>query len=277
MHADLAAAITRELRAFVAAAGTRRALPTTVPRRAPGGEHVVLPEVDDQGLRADLVERAIDGLAETEGACAWVTRGGDLGTTDADAAWFAAARAGFARHGLLLPAFAGGHPDGWLDLVSGEQRVWRRVRHRGRPAGREDGSERPGVHRLVGVHQLAVLLQGQPQRLGAVGAVLLERGDPVDVPGGAVAAEDAALLDDRRAAGRPRRPRRPSAPGPRGPSAAAGAAPARWRRPRRCPASRPARRCRARRRRGSSPRPPRTTSATTAAGRPRRAMRVSPK
>ena len=133
MHAELADAITHELRAFVTAAGTRRALPTTVHVGQPAGEHVVLPEVDDQGLRTDLVVRAIDGFAEIEGACGWVTRGGEVGTTDTDAAWFAAARSGFARHGLVLPAFAVVTRTAWLDLVSGEQRGWSRVRTR-RPA-----------------------------------------------------------------------------------------------------------------------------------------------
>jgi hypothetical protein len=130
MHADLAAAVTRELRVFVASAGTRRALPTTCRVGHPAGEQVTLPDADEQGLRTDLVVRAIDGLVETSGACAWVTRGGGLTTTDADAGWFAATRAGFARHGLVLPAFVVVTRSAWIDLVSGEQRTWRRVRTR---------------------------------------------------------------------------------------------------------------------------------------------------
>src|SRR3954468_21809311 len=100
MHDELAAAITEELRRFVAAAGTRRALPTTCHVGQPGGEGVTLPEVDAPGLRADLVVRAIDGFITTLGACAWMTRGGDLRTINSDLGWFAAARAGFDRHGL---------------------------------------------------------------------------------------------------------------------------------------------------------------------------------
>jgi hypothetical protein len=131
MDADLAAAITTELRAFVATAGTRRALPTTCHVGHPAGEHVDLPDVADQSLRTDLVVRAIDGLGVTAGACAWITRGGELGTTDVDAGWLAAARQGFARHGLPLPTFAVVTRNAWIDLVSGERRVWRRVRSRG--------------------------------------------------------------------------------------------------------------------------------------------------
>jgi hypothetical protein len=132
MDAALADAITRELRGFVARAGTRRALPTSCHVGHPGGEQVTLPEVDDQGLRTDLVVRAVEGLAELEGACVWLTRGGDLGTTDSDAAWHAAAREGFARHGLVLPAFVVVTRAAWLDLVSDERRTWFRVRTRPR-------------------------------------------------------------------------------------------------------------------------------------------------
>ncbi len=130
MDADVAAAITRELRVFVATAGTRRLLPATCRVGHPGADQVVLADVQEASLRADLVERAIDGLLDTEGACAWVTRGGDVGLTDADAAWFAAARAGFGRHGLPLPAFVVITRSAWTDLVSGAHREWRRVRTR---------------------------------------------------------------------------------------------------------------------------------------------------
>jgi hypothetical protein len=124
----LAAAVTAELRAFVASAGTRRALPTTCHVGHPDAEQVVLPEAYDAGLRVDLVERAIDGLTTTAGACAWITRGGDLGSNDTDVGWYAVARQGFARHGLELTTFVVVTRTAWLDLVGGERRTWRRVR-----------------------------------------------------------------------------------------------------------------------------------------------------
>lgn len=130
MTPDLAVAISTELRDFVVATGTRRALPTTCHVGHAGGEQVGLPDVDDQSLRTDLVARAIEGLLETPGACAWMTRGGDTGFTDADAAWFAAARQGFGRHGLALPAFVVMTRNAWVDLVSGEARAWQRIRVR---------------------------------------------------------------------------------------------------------------------------------------------------
>jgi hypothetical protein len=132
MDTSLAAAIKDELCQFVAAAGTRRDLQTTCHVGHPGGEQTrfVHLEVGDACLRADLVERSIDGLLTTGGACAWVTRGGELDLADADAEWFAAARTAFARHGLPLPAFFVLNRRGWVDLVSGEQRQWSRIRNR---------------------------------------------------------------------------------------------------------------------------------------------------
>ncbi len=131
MDPALHEAVTGELRAFVRDAGRRRSLSTTCHLGLPGGDRVSIPhdEAHDLSLRTDLVVRALDGLLSTEGACAWVTRGGSAGTVDADAEWFAASRAGFAGHGLRLPAFLVLHRYGWVDLVSGEQRRWLRVRH----------------------------------------------------------------------------------------------------------------------------------------------------
>lgn len=127
----LTTAIRAELRAFVLAAGTRRSLPTTCHVGHPGGEHsrwVHGSRDEDPELRADLVERALDGLEVTEGACGWITRPGELDLVDADAEWFAAARSGFARHGLALPAFFVLNRTAWVDLVTGERREWTRVR-----------------------------------------------------------------------------------------------------------------------------------------------------
>jgi hypothetical protein len=130
MDPVVAAAIKAEVRAFVTSAGTRRALPTACHVGAPGGERIDLGHETghDQSLRTDLVERALDGLETTDGACAWLTRAGDLGLGDADASWFAAARGGFGRHGLALPAFFVLNRTGWVDLVTGEGRSWSRVR-----------------------------------------------------------------------------------------------------------------------------------------------------
>jgi hypothetical protein len=138
MEPSLAFAIRAELRDFVTGAGTRRSLATTCHVGHPCGEQVHLDHAvtTDPSLRADLVERAIDGLLVVDGACAWITRGGELTLTDADAEWFAATRTAFARHGLPLPAFLVLNRSGWVDLVSGEQRLWSRVRNRSRGSAR---------------------------------------------------------------------------------------------------------------------------------------------
>jgi hypothetical protein len=137
MRSTLAAGIHVELRAFVTAAGTRRSLPITCGVGHPGGQHTRFAHevTAEAALRADLVERVIDGLLDTTDACAWLTRGGELELTDADAEWFAAARTAFARHGLPLPAFFVLNRSGWVDLVTGEHREWSRVRKRSRPSG----------------------------------------------------------------------------------------------------------------------------------------------
>lgn len=119
---------------FVQAAGTRRLLPTLFHVGTPGGDHATLPHATsfDGGLRADLVERAIDGL---EGRAAtrpvpWLTRIGDLAPSDADFAWFTASREGFGRHALELPGFFVVTRHGWMNLANDDVVRWRRVRPR---------------------------------------------------------------------------------------------------------------------------------------------------
>jgi hypothetical protein len=47
---------------------------------------------------------------------------------DRDLEWYAAAAHGFAAHGMRLLEFRAVTRAGWLDVVTGEQRVWRRLR-----------------------------------------------------------------------------------------------------------------------------------------------------
>jgi hypothetical protein len=128
----LAGQLRAALCEFVTTAGTRRKLPTLFHVGTPGGVHITLPHdaCFDAGLRADLVERAIDGL---EGPAAdrpvpWLTRTGDLTPADCDFAWFSAAREGFGRHGLELPGFFVVTRYGWLNLANEGVIRWRRVR-----------------------------------------------------------------------------------------------------------------------------------------------------
>jgi hypothetical protein len=130
----LAAQLRTALCDFVTAAGTQRKLPTLFHLGTPGGEHLTLPHdpCHDPGLRADLVERAVDGLTgrAAERPVPWLTRTGDLAPTDADFAWFSAARQGLGRHGLELPGFFVVTRYGWLNLANEDVIRWRRVRPR---------------------------------------------------------------------------------------------------------------------------------------------------
>lgn len=133
----LAAQLRAALCGFVAAAGTRRLLPTLFHVGTPGGEEISLTHErwHDAGLRADVVERALEGLSgrAAERPVPWVTRCGELVVTDVDLAWLAAAREGFGRHGLDLPGFFVMTRYGWVNLLTEESVRWSRVRpHRTR-------------------------------------------------------------------------------------------------------------------------------------------------
>ena len=113
---------------FVSAAGTRRLLPTLFHVGTPGGDHLTLPHDAYFDLAGGAGERPVP----------WLTRTGDLAPTDADFAWFAAAREGFGRHTLDLPGFFVVTRYGWLNLANEDVIRWRRVRPR--PAARRDQS-----------------------------------------------------------------------------------------------------------------------------------------
>jgi hypothetical protein len=133
--------IAVELRRFVRGAGRRRMLPFTAYVGVPGGLRTRFGEdVRDSVLRADLVERGVDALApgvpESHLACAWVTRADGLDPETRDLEWLVAARTGFARHGLELPAFFVVGRYGWRELLSERTRTWTRVRSRKAVAAR---------------------------------------------------------------------------------------------------------------------------------------------
>jgi hypothetical protein len=128
----LAGQLRAALCEFVTSAGTRRRLPTLFHVGTPGGDHLTLPHDArfDAGLRADLVERALDGLdgRAAERPVPWLTRTGALSPADADFAWFSATREAFGRHGLTLPGFFVLTRYGWLNLANEDVIRWRRIR-----------------------------------------------------------------------------------------------------------------------------------------------------
>ena len=98
-----------------------------------------VPREYDAGLRLDLVTGLLDGLAaagadtgtaarDGSAASAWVTRPGEPLLHDRDLEWYSAAAHAFAAYGVRLETFRVVTRSGWLDVVTGEQRVWRRLR-----------------------------------------------------------------------------------------------------------------------------------------------------
>lgn len=102
-----------------------------------------VPEEYDAGLRLDLVTGLLDALlaaatsTDPDGgeaqprpsqAWAWLTRPGEPVLHDRDLEWYSAAAHSFAAYDLELLGFRAVTRSGWLDVVTGEQRVWRRLR-----------------------------------------------------------------------------------------------------------------------------------------------------
>ena len=101
----------------------------------PGGwrETVELPWPEprwhDAGLRLDLVAALLGRTDPTATAAhGWVTRPGAPALHDADLAWHAAAVHAWGVHGLLLSGFHALTRTGWVDVVTGERREWKRLR-----------------------------------------------------------------------------------------------------------------------------------------------------
>lgn len=92
----------------------------------------------DRGVRTDLVARllrqALDAGSEDPrptpgipaGTSVWLTRPGSPSEEDDDHAWHAAARSAYASLGRTLGGFWVVTRTGWLDLVTGERRLWTR-------------------------------------------------------------------------------------------------------------------------------------------------------
>lgn len=87
------------------------------------------PRWHDGGLRRDvvagLVARTDTAVTRAHG---WITRPGVPELHDADLAWYAAAVHGCGVHGVVLTGFHAVTRTGWVDVVTGECRAWRRLR-----------------------------------------------------------------------------------------------------------------------------------------------------
>jgi hypothetical protein len=111
----------------------RRTFPAEVHVGRPAGTRVSL-EVPvptaDAGLRLDLLAALLDLWREEHGgpAFGWVLRPGVPTPHDQDLAWYAAAVRAFGALGEAPQGFRAVTRSGWLDVVTGESRVWKRLR-----------------------------------------------------------------------------------------------------------------------------------------------------
>ena len=90
-----------------------------------------VPREYDAGLRFDLLDALVDAWAgEHPGqtAWAWLTRPGVGELHDVDQEWHAAAVRAFGAHEVGLQGFRVVTRNAWLDVVTGEQRRWKRLR-----------------------------------------------------------------------------------------------------------------------------------------------------
>ena len=83
--------------------------------------------VVDAALRADVVSALLDD-APADWRTAWLVRPGVPHLHDLDLAWLGAARTAFGMHGRPLEAFYAVTRSGWLDVLTGESRAWKRLR-----------------------------------------------------------------------------------------------------------------------------------------------------
>ena len=91
-----------------------------------------VPASYDVGLRLDLADALVDALAAEwppeAPAWGWLTRPGLPELHDCDLAWLAVLRHAFGVHDLTLAGFRAVTRTGWLDVLTGESRTWKRLR-----------------------------------------------------------------------------------------------------------------------------------------------------
>ena len=91
-----------------------------------------VPREYDAGLRFDLADALVDTVVadwrEDEPFWAWLTRPGVPEVHDHDLGWLAATTKAMEARQRELAGFRVVTRTGWLDLVSGERRTWKRLR-----------------------------------------------------------------------------------------------------------------------------------------------------
>ncbi|HEX6515094.1 MAG TPA: hypothetical protein VF049_05950 [Nocardioidaceae bacterium] len=129
---DLPGLLRQEVGRF-RASQRRRVFDAAVHVGVPAGPHAsfVLPARDvavaDDALRIDVVCALLNQVPAGCGY-AWLTRPGVPEVHDLDLRWLAAAGVAFGSFGRDLDGFFAVTRAGWLDVRTGERRVWRRLR-----------------------------------------------------------------------------------------------------------------------------------------------------
>jgi hypothetical protein len=83
----------------------------------------------DTALRTDVVSSLLEqAAAPGKGRTVWLVRHGDPEPHDLDLRWFSAAVVAFGQHGAAMDGFFVIKRRGWLDPLSRERRVWKRLR-----------------------------------------------------------------------------------------------------------------------------------------------------
>ncbi|HEX5770500.1 MAG TPA: hypothetical protein VFY11_06005 [Nocardioidaceae bacterium] len=84
----------------------------------------------DAGTRTEVVLRLLEAGGPTTGGglSVWVTRPGEPVLQDCDLAWLSASCRAFAAVGCSLDGFWTVTRTGWLDVRTGERRIWKRLR-----------------------------------------------------------------------------------------------------------------------------------------------------
>ena len=104
-----------------------------VGRPAGGRDSFVLRAQDrpafDAALRVDVLSRMLED-APDDWRSAWLLRAGTVDLHDDDLRWLAAARTAYAVHDRVLEGFWVVTRFGWRDVVTDEQRTWKRLRLR---------------------------------------------------------------------------------------------------------------------------------------------------
>ncbi|MFL6060390.1 MAG: hypothetical protein ACJ72E_04090 [Marmoricola sp.] len=138
---DLETQLARAVRRHARTTSSRSRVSPWLRLGPPAGQHLGFADhaAYDAGLRADVIERALDGFDPAAAPpLAWLTRSGAPVPGDLDLAWLAACREAFGRHGIELDGFYLLTREVWTDLLGDGTvttvRIGRRRPHASAPA-----------------------------------------------------------------------------------------------------------------------------------------------